>query len=300
MLRAVVALTVANAAGVLIAVAPVLSSSAKPYPSQHSFNMMPLNSFGKCLDVAGASTDDGARVIQYTCNRGRNQAFVSDNRTTDGLIRIVHSNKCLDIDEGSKANGAALIQYQCHGGDNQRFRMRNGSLQAVASGKCLDVEAENRENGARLIQYQCSTTSLDNPGRANQRFSIYPTDETGAPPALHYLLSCRDREWMSSAGGNHRTGKNFVVSFIPTAQARRVSRTSAFATTTAVLESRTDEVLRDLKRCAAFPMAPELTQPQQSTLRSQLFCHLKTGISREGGVTWDLEATPKSHGSCAR
>jgi Ricin-type beta-trefoil lectin domain len=77
----------------------------------------------KCVDVEGASTRDGAPVIQYHCIvRHVNQEFDFDlNRDGYYQIRARHSGKCLDVDSASTADGARIIQYRCHGGTNQQF-----------------------------------------------------------------------------------------------------------------------------------------------------------------------------------
>lgn len=74
---------------------------------------------GKCLDVSGASTADGAAVIQYTCGSGTNQQW--QLRPVGGSSQLVarHSGRCLDLPGFSTANGTRLTQYSCNGGTNQ-------------------------------------------------------------------------------------------------------------------------------------------------------------------------------------
>ncbi|WP_437995713.1 RICIN domain-containing protein [Sorangium sp. So ce185] len=77
---------------------------------------------GKCLDVNGASTADGAVVHQWTCNGGSNQEWLLQS-AGGGYYRVVarHSGKCLDVVSGSTADGAAVKQYTCNGGSNQQW-----------------------------------------------------------------------------------------------------------------------------------------------------------------------------------
>ena len=124
---------------------------------------------GRCADVVGGSTANGAEVIQYTCGSAANQQWRLTDRG-DGYVNVVavHSGRCLDVSGASVADGAAVIQYTCGSGTNQQWQLRpvGGSYQLVArhSGKCLDLPASSGANGTRLKQYACT-------GGANQLWS---------------------------------------------------------------------------------------------------------------------------------
>jgi len=77
---------------------------------------------GKCLDVSGASTADGASVIQWTCSGGTNQQW-SVQDAGNGYVRLVarHSGKCLDVGGASTADRASVIQWTCTGATNQQW-----------------------------------------------------------------------------------------------------------------------------------------------------------------------------------
>nr|WP_240508258.1 RICIN domain-containing protein [Streptomyces ossamyceticus] len=73
---------------------------------------------GKCLDVNGASTTDGAAVIQYTCNGAANQQFqlrpvTALGNADDYQLVAVHSGKCVDVSQISTAAGAKIHQWPC-------------------------------------------------------------------------------------------------------------------------------------------------------------------------------------------
>lgn len=80
---------------------------------------------GLCVDVQGASPDDGAPVLLWTCNGQGNQRFtprpVPDS---GGRVQLVagHSGKCLDV------AGTSVQQYDCHGADAEPT-LRNQSWQ---------------------------------------------------------------------------------------------------------------------------------------------------------------------------
>ena len=127
----------------------------------------------KCLDVSGASNQDGTPIIQWQCHGGENQGWSIDTADDGYSVRLVSrfSGKCLDVSGASTDDGAPIILWQCHGGANQQWRLEpfgeEYRLVARHSGKCLDVTGWSPENGTRIIQWQCN-------GGANQTWLIRP------------------------------------------------------------------------------------------------------------------------------
>ncbi|MFD0899288.1 RICIN domain-containing protein [Actinomadura sediminis] len=89
---------------------------------------------GKCLDVNGLSTADGAAVQQWTCNGGANQRFTLRKVTSSGSdshdYQLVarHSGKCVDVSGISTAPRALIHQWPCNPADrtgpaNQTWRL---------------------------------------------------------------------------------------------------------------------------------------------------------------------------------
>lgn len=72
---------------------------------------------GLCLDVAGASHDNGARVIAFRCNGQPNQRWQSRGNQ----IRSRLNGKCLDVPNGQIRPGQDVQLWDCHGGENQRW-----------------------------------------------------------------------------------------------------------------------------------------------------------------------------------
>ena len=136
-----------------------------------AYNSLVVQSSGKCLDVGGGSTTDGAAVVQYTCGSQLNQQFtVSDQG--NGYVRLINRNsgKCLDVAGGSTADGAAVVQYTCGSQLNQQWALTDagsGLRQVVSrsSGKCLDIQGGSSADGAPTIQWTCATAS-------NQQWSV--------------------------------------------------------------------------------------------------------------------------------
>lgn len=124
----------------------------------------------KCVDVAGASTADGASLIQWDCNAQPNQQFQAQKQP-DGSweFHAMHSGKCLTVYWMSTANGAPLIQYDCNHGLNQRFWLSYSAgsyfLQAQNSFKYVEVQGHRLDSGTSIQQW-------DYNGLLNQRFYL--------------------------------------------------------------------------------------------------------------------------------
>ncbi|MEU3185626.1 ricin-type beta-trefoil lectin domain protein [Streptomyces sp. NPDC006923] len=116
---------------------------------------------GKCVDVASASSANGAAVQLYDCNgSGAQQWTVS----TDGSIRAL--GKCLDLTAAGTANGTKAQLYDCNGTGAQQWQKGAGNtLVNPVSGKCLDVTDKSTANGARLQIWTCA-------GGTNQQFLL--------------------------------------------------------------------------------------------------------------------------------
>jgi len=118
---------------------------------------------GKCVDIAAASTSNGAQVQQYQCNGTGAQTFKVTNMGA-GWYRLVntHSGKAIDIDSASTADGAKVQQYTDNGTGAQRFSIKPGAdattfvLTNENSGKCLDVAGWSTNDGGKIQQWHCT------------------------------------------------------------------------------------------------------------------------------------------------
>ena len=77
-----------------------------------------------CVDVAGASMDNGANVVQFACHSSPNQQWVLAD-APEGNLRLVarHSGRSLDVQGATSAEGTGLIQWPWSGDPNQRFKL---------------------------------------------------------------------------------------------------------------------------------------------------------------------------------
>ncbi len=117
-------------------------------------------SSGKCVDVNGASSTDGAKIQLWTCNSGNNQQWTRNGNTWRSL------GKCMTVAGGGTADGSLVQLWACNGSSSQSWTAgANGSLVSQQSGKCLDANGAGSADGTQLIIWTCH-------GGANQRWTL--------------------------------------------------------------------------------------------------------------------------------
>ena len=149
--------TVSLAAGVRTAIELSLLPTVAKLTNRNS---------GQAVDVDGASTSNGAPVIQWGWNGGDNQKWQLVP-VHDGSFRFknVHSGKVLDNPGTSMASGEPLDQWEDALGRNQWWRLVPAAtagycrLVNVASGLCLDVANGSSTAGSRLVQNTVSAAA---------------------------------------------------------------------------------------------------------------------------------------------
>ncbi|QKV80312.1 non-reducing end alpha-L-arabinofuranosidase family hydrolase [Amycolatopsis sp. Hca4] len=118
---------------------------------------------GKALDVNGASTADGAALIQWTRTNTTNQQFqFVDAGSGNYKLRARHSGKLADVQGASTADGAPVVQWTDNGGANQQFSLADAGSGYVRlvnrnSGKALDVQGASTADAAGIVQQTGST-----------------------------------------------------------------------------------------------------------------------------------------------
>ncbi|MGY1496853.1 alpha-L-fucosidase [Streptomyces sp. QTS52] len=119
---------------------------------------------GKVMDVSGASSADGAAIIQWPSTGGTNQQWkLLPN--SDGSYRLsnVRSGKVLDS-PGSSAQGAQLDQWADTGTGNQWWNLVPATsgyyrLVNVGNGWCADVKDASTADGAQVLQWPTTSGS---------------------------------------------------------------------------------------------------------------------------------------------
>ncbi|MDQ0713129.1 GH43 family beta-xylosidase [Streptomyces luteogriseus] len=138
--------------------ASLAGPSGEPATASTTYTVTNRNS-GKCLEVAGSSSADGANVQQYGCNGGANQRWRLED-LGDDTHRLVNAatGKVLDTADCSTADGADLRQWSWLNNTCQRFRFvatDGGHVRIVnqATGKVADVADCSTADGADVRQW---------------------------------------------------------------------------------------------------------------------------------------------------
>jgi hypothetical protein len=151
-----------HAIALILGVLPALSAQGAT-----AGTIKPVNS-GLCMDVSGASTANGAAIIQWNCEGSTNQLFTFSAKS-NGQYQIVakNSGKCVTV--VSTASGLVLQQSTCGTGAAQLFMVstvRDGVLKIVSvlNGACMDVPGLSKAPGVQIGAYACN-------GQNNQQFT---------------------------------------------------------------------------------------------------------------------------------
>jgi Ricin-type beta-trefoil lectin domain len=107
---------------------------------------------GKCVDDAGNSSADRAKVQIWDCN-----TFDKAQLWTYSNGELVHNGKCLN-DRAWGGNRTKVILYTCNRALNELWtHQSNGQYVLNAKGYklCLDDPANSTRNGTQLIVYTC-------------------------------------------------------------------------------------------------------------------------------------------------
>ncbi|SEG74767.1 chitinase [Actinacidiphila yanglinensis] len=115
---------------------------------------------GKCVDVASASSANGAAVQLYDCNGTNAQTWTVGS---DGSLQAL--GKCMDVTAAGTANGTKVQLYDCNGTSAQKWSTSGSTLVNAGSGRCLDATGPSSANGTRLQIWDCA-------GGTNQQWAL--------------------------------------------------------------------------------------------------------------------------------
>jgi glucoamylase len=111
---------------------------------------------GKCINDAGASSNNGTAIQISTCNGASAQNWTWNSG--DGTLRVL--GKCMDVTGGATASGTPIQIYDCNGTGSQEWRWRNQTrLVNPQSGLCLAVPTGSTADGTQLQQLNCNNTA---------------------------------------------------------------------------------------------------------------------------------------------
>ncbi|MEV8379034.1 lytic polysaccharide monooxygenase [Kribbella sp. NPDC056861] len=114
---------------------------------------------GKCLDVAGSNSADGAVVQLFDCNQTAAQQWQAPG---DGSVHAL--GKCLDARYSGRKNGTRVQLWTCNGTGAQKWHFtQSGDLVNDPADKCLDVIDKKTANWTPTQLWDCA-------GSANQKW----------------------------------------------------------------------------------------------------------------------------------
>jgi Ricin-type beta-trefoil lectin domain-like len=134
---------------------------------------------GQLFAVSGASTADGAAVVQFPAegadNGVHNERWLAVDAGNDAYrFQAVHSGKCLGVAGASTAAGAGVTQHTCTGGANQTFSLTPQdwteayyNFHPSHSGLCIVVAGSSQAADAPVQQAFCQ-------GQTNQHLKLIP------------------------------------------------------------------------------------------------------------------------------
>jgi hypothetical protein len=102
---------------------------------------------GKCLDVRGGSTSNGAPIQVWACNGLRQQAWTP--RSTTGALLSMGTNSALDVVGFGTGNGTILQLWSALGNANQAWYFAQSAIVANG-GRVLDAVGASSANGTRM------------------------------------------------------------------------------------------------------------------------------------------------------
>ncbi len=144
----------------------MLPSAAATTPAVGGTYQLAVTKSGKCIDVPGASTANGALLQQWGCTTGAAwQQFKLVAAGSNYLLQNVSSGKCIDVPGSSATSGVPLQQWGCVASQtNQQWKLAASGTNTfqiinVGSGLCISDKDASTASGAAIIQETCTANS---------------------------------------------------------------------------------------------------------------------------------------------
>jgi hypothetical protein len=156
-----------------------LPTSESSNPTSGSTYTLKNGKSSYVLDVSGASTSNGGKIIQWAANSGTNQQWTLKqvSGTSDVFTVVsVNSGLCLDVPSSSTTEGVQLDQWACSGATNQEWAIdpvgsyaTSGDsvyqLTALNSGYTAEDENNSTTEGSAIDQWASN-------GGSNQHWTL--------------------------------------------------------------------------------------------------------------------------------
>jgi YVTN family beta-propeller protein len=113
----------------------------------------------KCVDIRGASMNDGGEAIQFNCGSNANQQFNFVRVNDLFQIQSVNSGKCLGVQNASLAAGANIVQLTCENKPHLLWKIEGEGaerqLRLNHSNMCMNVKDGSLLDQTPIIQWPC-------------------------------------------------------------------------------------------------------------------------------------------------
>jgi pectate lyase len=156
---------------------------------------------GKYMEVAGASTSNGANVQQWASNGYKNQQYtLTDMGNGVWSIRPVHSNQSVDLYNWSTVDGGTIKQWPYWGGQAQQWKLSQSGTGAVNiasayTGKLISVA--DSQQGSDVFQ-------KSDQGSTYQGWYFNPVNGScGSPAKLIGFAAIADNGLSTTTGGGN-------------------------------------------------------------------------------------------------
>ncbi|TGE25368.1 hypothetical protein E5K00_09320 [Hymenobacter aquaticus] len=150
-----------------------VAQSAAFVPDENAWYGVVARGSGRSLDIAGASTEAGAGVVQWEFTHASSQQWRFVRITPGGeyfRLEAKHSTKCLTVEKPDE--NAALVQRPWSGSFYQQWKLVPagpiGSYELVSRGndKCAAVASSDKFNGTPIVAQRSAN-------RATQQWRLF-------------------------------------------------------------------------------------------------------------------------------
>jgi hypothetical protein len=121
---------------------------------------------GKCAGLSTADYyDNGARVIQQTCNGQPEQQWAPVGLGSGNYQWVnARSGKCMDVTDGKNADRTPIQQWNCTNTIGMSWHVYGpiptplpAQVVSRIGGRCLDVAGGSGQDGAAIQTYHCTS-----------------------------------------------------------------------------------------------------------------------------------------------
>ncbi|MGA4687750.1 RICIN domain-containing protein [Micromonospora sp. AB353] len=164
-------------------VALVGPAGAAVTPTNGGTYTLANGSSGKCVDVTGAGTDNGVRLIQVQCGSTTpSQQFRAVSQNGAYGLTNVNSGKCVDVPNYSSTTGEQLWQWTCGASTNQTWTLSPSSvadkflIRSNFNNLCVSNKDGSTAGNNPIVQEPCSDVA-----RMQWRFNAIGSTPTNPP-----------------------------------------------------------------------------------------------------------------------